>query len=135
MTILSEDEQRRFTRIAFDADVHLLDAEGAAWSGRLIDVSLKGALVSRPETWTGRCGADFALQIELDSALCLISMQARVAHLGDDRIGFECRHIDLDSMVHLRRLLELNLGDEQRLERELGGLVALNTRQGPRSVG
>jgi len=30
-----------------------------------------------------------------------------------------CLSIDLDSITHLRRLLELNLGDPQLVEREL----------------
>ena len=37
-------------------------------------------------------------------------------------IGFVCRHIDVDSISHLRRLVELNLGDEALLERELAAL-------------
>ena len=32
--------------------------------------------------------------------------------------------IDLDSITHLRRLVELNLGDEKLLERELSHLAA-----------
>jgi hypothetical protein len=40
----------------------------------------------------------------------------------DDLLGFVCRHIDLESISHLRRLVELNLGDESLLERELAAL-------------
>ena len=35
------------------------------------------------------------------------------------------KHIDLDSISHLRRFVELNLGDEQELERELGALLEI----------
>jgi hypothetical protein len=34
-----------------------------------------------------------------------------------------CKEIDLDSISHLRRLIELNLGDQEELERELGALL------------
>jgi hypothetical protein len=35
-----------------------------------------------------------------------------------------CESIDLDSITHLRRLVELNAGDPALLERELTALVA-----------
>jgi hypothetical protein len=37
-------------------------------------------------------------------------------------LGFVCQYIDLDSISHLRRLVELNLGDGSLLERELAAL-------------
>jgi hypothetical protein len=46
-----------------------------------------------------------------------------VAHIEDDRVGVSCSHIDLDSAAHLRRLVELNLGDEAQLHRELQALM------------
>jgi hypothetical protein len=46
-------------------------------------------------------------------------MQASVANITDQLVGFECQAIDLDSITHLKRLVELNLGDEGLLHREL----------------
>ena len=37
--------------------------------------------------------------------------------------GLICRNLDIDSATHLRRLVELNLGDPKLLERELSALV------------
>lgn len=130
----AENEQRRFTRIPFDAKVGIVGPSGRSWAGRLLDISLNGALVSRPPGWSGECGDDAGLHIEFGSAMPAIAMQARVAHLGPERIGFECRHIELESMMHLRRLLELNLDESQPVERELGALVFLKTPPGPRST-
>jgi hypothetical protein len=36
-----------------------------------------------------------------------------------------CRHISLESIERLRRLIEFNLGDPQELERELGALIEI----------
>ncbi len=36
---------------------------------------------------------------------------------------FRCEHIDIDSITHLKRLIELNLGDEALLHRELAHLI------------
>jgi len=40
-----------------------------------------------------------------------------------ERIGFACTHIDIDSAAHLRRLVELNLGNPELLARELSALI------------
>ena len=49
-----------------------------------------------------------------------------MAHIHDDYIGFECKYIDLNSMSHLRRTLELNLGDPRLLEREIIEMIKAN---------
>ena len=51
-------------------------------------------------------------------------MDARVAHVGCGLLGVVCQLIDIDSATHLRRLVELNLGDPALLERELSALIA-----------
>ena len=50
-------------------------------------------------------------------------MQTAVAHIDANSVGFICEHIDLDSISHLKRLVELNLGDEDLLHRELHALI------------
>jgi len=42
-----------------------------------------------------------------------------VAHVEGGRVGLRRTHIDIESVTHLRRLVELNLGDPALLEREL----------------
>ena len=49
----------------------------------------------------------------------VIDMQVTVAHHEDGRIGFHCEAIDLESISHLRKLVELNLGDADLVNREL----------------
>lgn len=50
-------------------------------------------------------------------------MQVELTHEAKGQLGFVCTNIDLDSIKHLRRLIELNLGDQEELERELGALL------------
>lgn len=57
-------------------------------------------------------------------------MEISLAWARDGLLGFECQHIDLDSISHLRRLVELNLGDEELLERELALLVSAHDDRG-----
>ncbi len=111
-------EQRRHTRIRFTGIASLSSGAGC-WDGALLDISLRGALMERPSGWRGQPGDRFILTLNLDGD-SQISMQVSLAHASATRLGLHCDHIDLDSISHLKRLVELNLGDPQRLQRELG---------------
>ncbi len=110
-------ERRRFTRIQF-AGVARIDG---AVNAQLVDISLKGVLLARPEHWSGAINQAIAIEILLDAG-AVIRMQGCVTHLEDTRIGVLCQHIDMDSITHLRRLIELNAGDPELLQRELAQL-------------
>lgn len=117
-----EREKRRFQRIPFEALVTLTCPTGQ-WESYLLDVSLKGALVERPESWQGTVDTPCTLVIRLGDEAASIDMEGVLAHADEHRLGIKWDHIDVESLSHLRRLLELNIGDAQALERELGKLV------------
>jgi len=94
------------------------------WSTRLLDISLKGALLQRPQCYDGKSGDHCSVELSLEPTLVIIAMHGHVIHHQQGHIGFYCEHIDLDSITHLKRLVELNLGNEYLLERELAELVA-----------
>ena len=115
-------EQRHFSRVPFDCDVTGID-RNVHWPTQLLDISLNGALVSRPAEWQPNNGDLCELQIRLNDNNIVIDMEeATVAHVSDDRVGFKCRIIDIDSITHLKRLVELNLGDPELVNRELAAL-------------
>jgi len=116
----SPSDRRRFQRIEFDAATELVQG-GRRWPVELHDLSLKGLLVRRPEGWDADAEQPFEARVRLaDDAE--VRMEVAMTHEEGDLIGFVCQHIDLDSIAHLRRLVELNLGDEALLERELAAL-------------
>lgn len=84
---------------------------------------LHGILVGQPQDWNGDPQRPFEARLYLGLDV-LIRMEISLAWARDGLLGFECQHIDLDSISHLRRLVELNLGDEELLERELALLVS-----------
>lgn len=114
-------EHRAFWRTPFQAAVRLVDAKGS-WEADLLDISLKGALLKMSADRHGELGAKCKLRLDLGQGVTII-MQATVAHLEGRRMGLRCDHISLDSITHLRRLMELNSGDPQLLERELPALL------------
>ena len=114
-------DRRRFRRIAFDAKTELRQ-NGRKWSVQLVDLSLKGLLVQKPTPWHSIGTESFDVDIHLD-ANTDVQMQVRLTHDQNGHLGFECEHISLESISHLRRLIELNLGDQAELERQLGALL------------
>jgi hypothetical protein len=116
------DERRRFSRITFHrpAELEVL-AERAVCE--LLDVSLKGALVETPPAFRAAVGQACTLTIRLDAGDAVIRMDGLVVHREGNQVGVRCAGIDLESIAHLRRLVELNLGDEDLLHRELSALV------------
>lgn len=115
------DERRRFQRIDFDAPTELRQGLNC-WPAKLLDLSLKGLLIERPADWDADLTQDFDAIIHLgDDAR--VQMQVELRHEEPDRLGFICLYIDLDSMSHLHRLVELNVADSTEMMRELRELI------------
>ena len=100
------NERRRFHRIAFDAPTEIVQGE-RRWAVELHDVSLKGLLIKRPNGWNGDPNQPFEANIQLADDT-RVRMEVVLTRTQSDLLGFVCRHIDLDSISHLRRLVELS---------------------------
>lgn len=114
--------RRQFTRIRFQGQARLFLADGEH-AVEVIDLSLKGALIRLLQPLFIQVGSNATLHIRLDDGEADIRIVATVVHHQGDTYGLACREIDLDSVTHLRRLVELNLGDEASLEREVSLLA------------
>lgn len=117
------ENRRQFSRIQFQTEARLSLPQGEC-GVEVLDLSLKGALVRAERRLDGSVGSKGTLIIRLDEMGTVIHMEITVSHQAGKDFGLACREIDLDSITHLRRLVELNLGDEQLLERELSHLAA-----------
>ncbi len=117
------NEQRRsFQRIPFDADTRVSQGD-KSWSVELIDVSLNGILFKQPEDWNIHPGHALNIRIVL-ADYSHIDMESQLVHSTKKQVGCQCLHIDLDSITLLKRLIELNLGSDEFVERELSALLA-----------
>ncbi len=115
-------ERRRFFRAGYLKPAQLQQGD-QIWKTTLLDLSLQGALLKRPENWNAQAHGLFMLTFTLDDSDIQISMEVEPTHLDDNRLGVYCHHIDIDSVSHLRRLIELNVGDSELLLRELAHLI------------
>lgn len=114
-------DNRRYSRVPFLVEGSLtVGAEVVPV--QIIDISLKGALVEVSGDLGSPEESNGWLEIPLEGQELIIRMEVSIAHTIGVRMGLRCTTIDLDSMTHLRRLMELNLGDPHLVERELSAL-------------
>ena len=114
--------RRRYSRILFTAPALLLHADDKQWHSHIVDISLNGVLLSRPEGWQGFIQQNASLIISLPESDIKLQLKLQVAHVSAGVIGFRCVKVSLESKSHLYRLVELNLGDPSLLYRELAEL-------------
>ena len=116
------ENRRHFTRIPMDSSVRLA-CDGREWNTQLLDISLRGALLEEPAGYQPAASGDCQLVCTLSDTNISIKMEGAIVHHEEGKLGLRCDSIDLDSISHLKRMVELNLGNEALLERELGELI------------
>ena len=122
------ENRRTFTRILFSIKAKLT-VDDINYPVTIHDISLSGALVESeaniPPLKTRLGTLDFLL----DDNGTEVNMHVAVVHEHTNEIGLQCNGIDIDSISHLRRLIELNLGDDSQLHKELSQLSYTKTEQ------
>jgi hypothetical protein len=114
-------DRRRFRRFPIAGSVRLYSGT-QMWQTELVDLSLRGVLVSLPEQWQGQPGSRFRLDVRLEGGL-MIGMGVELVRVRAHDLAFSCQKIDLDSFTRLKRLVELNVGNVAVLNRELEVLL------------
>ncbi|MFY8274186.1 PilZ domain-containing protein [Pseudoalteromonas sp. SSDWG2] len=118
------ENRRHFTRIIFQRPA-LVMVNAQHYGCHLLDLSLNGALISHPLGLHPDSGQKLELVFNLAGSDIDIKMQCEIAHIDQEFIGLHCLELDLDSATHLKRLIELNVGDDKLLHRELAQLASL----------
>ncbi|MBO1518341.1 PilZ domain-containing protein [Oceanisphaera pacifica] len=116
-------DRRVFTRINFNTPAWLVTHDGQQFATQVQDISLHGALVSVNEPWPNITGEQIELRLSLDGQDENIIMLTQQRYHQTGFIGLECQRLDINSAGHLRRLVELNLGDEVLLQRQFEELL------------
>jgi hypothetical protein len=115
------ENRRQFTRILFSIRAKL-EVEDQVFPVSIHDISLNGALVTSPDSKISLKGKFGTLSFLLSDDESEVTMHIAVVYEKNDETGLQCNAIDIDSITHLRRLVELNLGDEGQLNKELSQL-------------
>lgn len=115
------ENRRQFTRILFSIKAQL-SVDDMTYPVTIHDISLNGALVSAVQSEQPLKGKIGDLTFSLSDEESQVTMHVAIVHEHNDEIGLQCNAIDIDSVIQLRRLVELNLGDSKQLDKELSQL-------------
>jgi len=89
------------------------------YKGELYDISLKGALIKIEKNVEPPINSRSTVILKLPNSIITLEFEAKIAHKKDHFFGFKFEGADVDSLTHLRRLLVLNTGDEEGMDKEL----------------
>jgi len=120
-------EQRHFHRIRFDVKIQI-EINGKVHEASLVDISLKGVLVETPGGLTTDPGNNCRLTIQLKNSDVVISFDGEVVHVKDGLVGIKIILIEVESMIHLRRLVTLNSENSEQVRDELKALFVFEGR-------
>lgn len=117
-------EKRHYERVNFVEQAHVQIGESTL-PCNLTDISLKGSLLqfsagNIPEISPDQ---DCVISLQLEGSDIVLQFHASATHSQHNTIGFCFTSMDSDSMTHLRRLLELNTGDTEEIDRELSYMI------------
>lgn len=111
-------DKRRFSRVPFAATT-LMVSGGRSVAAELLNISLNGVLLRfatmpelDPET-------PYEIRFRLADGQTELVFKALPVHRQAPSVGFRFIEMDLDTVAHLRRLMELNLGDGDAVTQEM----------------
>ncbi|USD38480.1 MULTISPECIES: PilZ domain-containing protein [Ferrimonas] len=100
------EERRHFTRVQFMGPALLWQGQ-RQWSTRVLDLSLHGILLARPEGMTVELNQTMTVHVPLSDTVT-IEMQGAIQRINAQSLGLVWDNINVDSLIHLRRLIELH---------------------------
>jgi len=105
------EDKRRFSRVPFEGVARLQLGERLL-TVELLDISVRGALVRLPADATVTPNELCRLMLILDDSPIHLALESQVRHSQDGQAGLIFSLIDVSDMQHLRRIVELNAGNE-----------------------
>ncbi|MBD1401207.1 PilZ domain-containing protein [Pelovirga terrestris] len=110
-------ELRNYRRIPFHTTATIVWAQEQV-PCELIDLALRGALLQTHHEVPIEIGARARVDIDLANSEVKLTFGVELIHREQNQYGFLFIDADDESLAHLRRLLELNLGDGEQVDRE-----------------
>ncbi|PQJ88428.1 PilZ domain-containing protein [Aliivibrio sifiae] len=117
-------ERRKFSRVVYQANAIILH-NGTSLNGSLIDLSLHGLLVALDDDCELEPNEKMTVRFTLNESDIHIIAECKLINKTDNTLRLCISHIDIDSISHLKRLVELNVGNSDLLLRQLSELTTL----------
>ena len=111
-------ERRNFQRVPFATEAEI-NCNEKKFNGDLLDISLQGALIHGHGTIPLEKGNICELLIHLVDSEITMHFDVDLVHREENKFGFKFIGKDTETMIHLRRLLELNIGSSEAIDKEI----------------
>jgi c-di-GMP-binding flagellar brake protein YcgR len=121
-------ERRRFSRIIYRAPA-LMTQGSVRVATTIQDLSLHGILLLAEDASELDLQQPVTIDFPLPESEVTIGMVAQIISIQGDVIRVKILNINIESIIHLRRLVELNVGDDELLHRELSMLSDLGNEE------
>jgi c-di-GMP-binding flagellar brake protein YcgR len=115
-------EKRRFSRVGL-AEKSIIEHDGRSFEVSLVDISLKGALVRFGNAVSCSLGDRLNLSFLLGGSDIPMQFSTEVVHVHDNMVGVKFIETGLDTMIHLRGLMEARTLDPDKVQSELAFLI------------
>jgi c-di-GMP-binding flagellar brake protein YcgR len=122
-------ERRKFSRINFTEQCSLSETTSGktvTWDTDILDISLNGALIRSPENYNKSENIPVLLSLKLTGSDIVLEIKGVICHQEESFLGVKFTSISLESISHLKRLIQLNLADESLLHREISQLINID---------
>lgn len=118
----SMSDKRRFSRVKC-VEKSIVETGSDTVEVRLHDISLKGALVEHAGDLTVERGDTWKMFFQLNHSDIVLQFDVQVVHCRDNLAGVKFTEMDLDTMIHLRSLMEARTVNPEQVRHELSFLM------------
>ena len=115
-------EQWRVSRIK-SIEQSIVETDSRTVQVQLLDISLKGALIEHPQDLAVQCGDRWKLLFRLGGSDIVLQFGTEVVHCSETLAGVKFVETDLDTMIHLRSLIEARSVNPKQVKHELSFLT------------
>lgn len=119
----SQQDRRQFSRVVLDWPVEIVYQQ-KQWPALLIDLSFRGALLNC-EHLQVEANTLVHVHIHIPQSQKDLQLEAKVVRHSGSIYALQIDSLDIESMSELRRMIELNIGNDDLLQRELEQLLAV----------
>ncbi|WP_299690202.1 PilZ domain-containing protein [uncultured Vibrio sp.] len=119
-------ERRQFSRVIYQVPTEISQGQ-VNILGAVQDLSLRGLLIQCDELQQLSLDVPVHISFRLINSDIDIQLKAMIVSTINTSMRLRIEHLDIDSISHLKRLIELNVGDDELLYREIEHLSDLGS--------
>ena len=117
-------ERRRFSRIVYRTPAIVVQGEQTI-NASISDLSLHGLLITSDQANELNLDKQINVEFALLGSDITIQLSGNIVEINNNMIRLSIDHIDIESIGYLKRLVELNVGDDELLYRDIEHLSEL----------